>query len=624
MSNRKAARALAALLALSAGFAAAQEPRRGARDLVDLSLEQLADILVTSVSRRAETLSQAPAAIYVISREDIRRSGATSLPEALRLAPNLQVARIDSSQYAITARGFNSSLANKLLVLIDGRAVYTPLFSGTFWEVQDVLLEDVERIEVISGPGATLWGANAVNGVINVITRPAAQTQGTFASGGLGSEERQAAVRRGGELENGHYRVYAKAVHRKATALAGGASIGDEADHAQVGFRADWQRAADGFTVQGDLYGGDIDREERDLSGLNLLGRWTRELRGGESLRVQAYYEHTRRHHLGMFKEDLDTVDLELQHAPRPAGDHRLLWGVGLRHHRDRVENSPSLAFLPADRDLNQAYLFVQDEVALRENLNLTVGAKAERNSYTGTEFLPNLRLALQLSPRHLVWTSLARAVRAPSRIDREFFVPGAPPFTIAGGPDFRSEVAKVAEIGYRAQPMRSLSFSVTGFHHAYERLRTLSPAPGGAVVANDLEGTTSGVEAWATYRGADWWRVDAGFVHLDQSLRLREGAVDLQPPAAIGADPDGWWKLRAAFDLAAGWELDVMARYYGELESREVPSYSAVDARLAWRAARDLEVSLLLQNLFDRGHVEWGPGAEFGRAAFLKLRFAR
>ena len=615
-----------ASLCLCSAAAGAQGTALAARDLADLSLEQLANVVVSSVSRRDEPLARAPASIYIITGDDIRRSGATSLPDALRLAPNLQVARVDSSQYAITARGFNSTTANKLLVLIDGRTVYTPLFSGTFWDAQDVLLEDVERIEVISGPGATLWGANAVNGVINVITKSASATQGTLASAGLGNTDRQLAMRHGAALEGGgHYRLYAKALRRDETSLPGGASNRDQADHAQVGFRADWGKATDGFTLQGDLYGGEIDQATnaaRDIDGLNLLGRWARDFGDGGLVRIQGYFDHTHREHPGTFKEDLDTYDLEVQHGLRAYGRHRLLWGIGLRRHEDRIENSPVLAFLPAQRTLNSAHVFVQDEIGLRPGLDLTLGAKAERNSYTGTEFLPSARLAWQPTATQLLWTALSRAVRAPARLDRELFAPGTPPFTVlAGGPDFRSEVSNVLEVGYRAQAAQNLSFTITAFHHEHQNLRTLSPSPAGPMIANDLEGRTSGIEAWGTWRGADWWRIDAGAVHLDQSLKLRPGATDLQAQPGGVADPESWGKLRAAFDLGASRELDFMLRYYGEIEGRSVPAYAALDARLAWHARRNLEVSLLLQNLLDERHVEWSPGAEFERAAFFKVR---
>ena len=613
-----------ALVSLWAAGAAAQEPTLAARDLADFTLEQLSNVVVTSVSRREETLLRAPASIYVISGADIRRSGAPSLPEALRLAPNLHVARVDASQYAITARGFNSTTANKLLVLIDGRAVYTPLFSGTFWDAQDVMLEDVERIEVISGPGATLWGANAVNGVINVITKAAADTQGALGSVGVGSDDRQAAARYGGEMKDGHYRLYAKALRRDATERSGGVAANDRADRAQFGFRADWGRRRDGFTLQGDLYGGEIEQTPRaaNLEGLNLLARWARDLGDGAALRVQAYFDYTRREQPGVFREELDTYDLEMQHALAPLGRHRLLWGAGVRRHEDQIENSPLLAFLPGERALNDAHLFVQDEIRLREGLELTLGAKAERNSYTGTEFLPSARVSWHATPNQLLWSAASRAVRAPSRLDRELFVPGNPPFTtLAGGPTFRSEISQVFELGYRAQARANASFSVTAFHHEHDHLRTLSPGTPGPMIANGLEGSTTGIEAWGTWRAASWWRVDAGFVSLDHDFRLKPGEVDLQPQQGGASDPKGWGKLRVQFDLSPAHEADVMLRHYGAIDNLSVPSYTALDARLAWHPRRNLEVSLLLQNLLDDDHAEWLPGSEFGRAAFVKVK---
>jgi iron complex outermembrane receptor protein len=626
MNQKQLCAAASAALLVCAWGALGQETKLAARELVDLSLEQLSNIVVHSVSRRDEPLARAPASVYVISGDDIRRSGATSLPEALRLAPNLIVARADANQYAISARGFNNTLANKLLVLIDGRTIYTPLFSGTFWEVQEVMLEDVERIEVISGPGSTLWGANAVNGVINVITRAASATQGALATVTAGTTQRDAGARYGGKVGDGHYRLYAKTVRRDNTSTADATPIRDQGDLTQVGFRTDWGRASDGFTVQGDAYGGEFDQAPaaRETAGANLLGRWTRALGADASLRVQAYYDNTYRHHPGTFKEHLDTFDLELQHAAGRFGRHLLLWGFGLRHYRDRVENFPALAFLPAERRLNRNQLFVQDEIALSKSLDFTLGAKIETNSYTGEEFLPSARLAWRPDERQLVWTAASRAVRAPARIDREFFIPASAPFTVAGGPDFESEVSNVYELGYRAQATRELSFSITGFYHDHEKLRTLRPQPGGAVLANDLEGRTSGFETWGNWRAAEWWRLSAGFTYLDQDLRVREGATDLQAPSGTGNDPGHWWKLRSAFDLSSTLELDVMLRHYDELPDPSVPAYTAVDLRLGWRASRALELSLIGQNLGERRHAEWGvaPGRpEFERALFLRAR---
>src|SRR5438552_11121534 len=400
--------------------AAGAQPMRVA-DIGDLSIEELSNIKITSVSRHAERLSDAPAAIFVITGEDIRRSGATRLSEALRLAPNLEVARTSASSYAISARGFNNTIANKLLVLIDGRTVYTPLFSGVFWDAQDVMLEDVERIEVISGPGATLWGANAVNGVINVITRRAAETQGTLLAAGAGNLERGAAARQGGKLgEDGAFRVYGKVSDRDRTLRADGTSAHDSWDSGQAGFRADWGTAAGAFTLQGDAYRGTIDQASGDIriSGGNVLGRWARQLSGGDRVQVQAYFDNTEREIPGTFTERLNILDVEFQHALRVGSQHSVIWGGGYRRADDHVSNTAAIAFLPADRNLRWGNLFVQDEIALHgDQLRLTLGTKAQSNPYTGTEFLPSARIAWKPDASRLVWSALSRAVRAPARL---------------------------------------------------------------------------------------------------------------------------------------------------------------------------------------------------------------
>lgn len=624
ISRKTLSGALACAFALAASPLAAANDQAKVASLADLTLEQLSNVTVTSVSMRAEPLASAAASIYVISREDIRRSAATSLAEALRLAPNLEVARADANQYAISARGGNAVLANRMLVLIDGRTVYSPLFSGTFWEAQDVMLEDVERIEVISGPGSALWGANAVNGVINVITRRAEDTQGVLASGETGTTQRDAAARYGGEMSGGHYRLYGKTVRRDNTSFANGTPIRDAAEHQQVGFRADWGKASDGFTLQGDAYGGQIDQapQGRDIAGMNLLARWVRAMADGSSLRIQGYLDRTSRLQPGAIVEHLDTHDLDVQHALAPAGRHRLTWGFGLRVYRDRVQNSAAVAFLPPDRDLQRHQVFVQDEIALRHGLDLILGAKIEYNSYTGAEALPSARLAWHPDARRLVWAAYSRAVRAPSRIDREFFTP--PPLGAAGGPGFQSETADVYELGYRAQPLSRLSYSITAYYNRLKSLRTLEPVPGGLVFLNDASGRSYGIETWANWRVSENFRLSAGYNHLHQVLRLQPGVVDFSAVTTARTDPSAWWSLRASLDLSPRHELDVFLRHYESLPGPPVPAYSTLDARLGWRLARDVELSFLVQNLLDRRHPEWGPPAtraEIDRAAFVKLR---
>jgi len=595
-------------------------------DLADLSLEELGSIDVTSVSKKPERLSDAAASIFVITGEDIRRSGATSLPEALRLAPNLQVSRVNASSYAISARGFNSTAGNKLLVLIDGRSVYTPLFSGVFWDVQDVLLEDVERIEVISGPGATLWGANAVNGVINVITRSAKDTQGGFVAPGAGNLEAGGAARYGAQLDSGgHFRVYGKYFDRQNTESADGRDERDGWNKGQMGFRADWNGASDSFTLQGDAYDGKLEQQPQgtaDIAGTNLLARWSRAFADGSSIRVQGYYDQTKRDIPGLFGENLDILDLELQHSIRPLGAHEVVWGAGYRYANDSVQNRV-LAFIPADRNLYWANVFVQDGIALRNNLHLTLGAKVEHNVYTGYEFLPSARIAWKPAPERLIWSAVSRAVRAPSRIDRDLIFPG-----ISGGPDFRSEVSNTFELGYRAQPTSVISYSVTAFHSIHDHIRSVEQAPGGFVIGNGIEGHTSGIEAWGNYQATRAWRLSGGVVLLRQRLELKPDSTSLQGVSGEGNDPKHRWMLRSLYELTERHELDIIVRHVGELPDPVVPAYTAVDARLGWKADRNLELSLTLQNIFDPSHAEFGdavatppalPRSELGRSAYAK-----
>ena len=370
-----------------------------AESLKTLSIEQLLNVEVTSVSRRPEPLARAPSAIQVITQQDIRRSGASSLPEALRLATNLEVAQVDSRQWAISARGLNSTTANKLLVLIDGRTVYTPLFSGVFWDVQDVPLEDIDRIEVISGPGATLWGANAVNGVINVITKNAKDTQGLLLSGGGGTELRGfGTAQYGGTLGSAvHYRVYGSGLTRQPTVLPTGLDAADDWHFGQGGFRLDWDPSqVSHVSFQGDLYDGRISQPSAPdiaVSGENLVGRWSRTLSANADLRAQLYYDRTHRDIPGTFGEDLDTYDVDLQHHARLGASHDVVWGLGYRLINDRVANSSALAFLPAHVTRQWFTGFAQDEIALASDLHLTLGTKIEHNDYTGVEIQPSGRV---------------------------------------------------------------------------------------------------------------------------------------------------------------------------------------------------------------------------------------
>ena len=596
-------------------------------ELTEMSLEELMNIEVTSVSKKAERLSDAAAAVYVITREDIRRSGYTSIPEILRLAPNLEVARVDSSQYAITARGFNSTTANKLLVLIDGRTVYTPLFSGVFWDVQDTLIEDIERIEIISGPGGTLWGSNAVNGVINIITRQSQDTKGALVNLGEGTEERGAGVRYGAKLgEDATLRIYGKGFYRDNTVRGDGTGVQDAWKKGQVGFRTDWGRGSDAFTLQGDGYTGTIAQvgDNVSISGANLLARWNRALQDGSALKVQAYFDRTRRIVPGTFGELLDTYDIDAQHRFQWGTRNEIVWGGGYRLMHDAVTNSAVLAFLPNVRVLSLANGFLQDSIALRERLNMTLGVKLESNSYTGLEVQPNARLAWKFRDDALLWSAVSRVVRTPSRLDRDFFVP-ATGSQFAGGPDFKSEKLIAYEIGYRAQPAPQTSLSISTFYNVYDDLRSIEPGPGGALpflFTNKMEGYTYGVETWGSYRVLDWWRLSAGYNYLKEKLGFKADSRDSNI-AAAGNDPAHQFSARSAMNLPHNLEFDAALRVIGALPSPNVSSYVTLDTRLGWTVSKGVELSLIGFNLLDHDHPEFGAAptrSELARAFYARI----
>lgn len=383
-------------------------------------------------------------------------------------------------------------------------------------------------------------------------------------------------------------------------------------------------------TLQGDVYRSRIDQpvQEREIRGANLLGRWTKQLDDDQTLRVQAYYDHTERDQQGAIREVLGTYDIEMQHGFRPAAKHNVLWGGGFRYQPDRVENlTPALAFHPASRILRVGNVFAQNDISLREDLILTLGLKIEYNDFTEFEYLPNVRMAWKQNPSRLVWGAWSRAVRAPSRVDREFYSPASPPhFIIAGGPDFGSEHANVFELGYRDQITPSLTVSLTGFHHEYGDLRSVEPSPVGPVFDNGIDGHVSGVETWAGYRTGQAFRLSGGFVYQDKELGVKPGFVGLGGTAQLGNDPDHWWMLRSSLTVLRDVELDAIVRYVGSLPQPHVPSYTALDARLGWTLDAQAEISIRGQNLLDDHHAEWGvPAArpELERAVYgeVKLR---
>lgn len=598
------------------------------QDLARLSLEELAMVEVTSVSRRPEALADAAAAIFVISAEDIRRSGATSLPEVLRLAPNLNVQQVNAADYAISARGFNGyETSNKLLVLVDGRSIYSTLHSGVFWDAHGPMLQNIERIEVVSGPGGALYGSNAMNGVINIITRSTAETRGTLISVGAGDDDAVYALRHGGDLGGaGAWRAYLTGHVRGESRALTGQKANDDAEGTRAGARADWALGENRLTLLGDVFDNqvsvneDLLGTETHVRGGSVLGRWTRPLGGGE-LQVQAYFDHFERDEPGSLEES-DTWDLSVQHAMN-FGRRRLVLGAGHRVIDSRFTTAPGGAFLsPPERTLTLTNLFVQDQVTLREGLTLTLGAKFEDNSFSGQEFLPNVRLAWQRPGGDLLWGAVSRASRTPNRIERDLILPG---FLEPG--DFRSETLTAWELGYRANPTPRMSFSINAFYNVYDDLRTVSITPATIfplMFSNHGEATTWGVETWGSYDISPAWRLSAGISTLTKDFDAST-PDDISGLVSIGDDPDYQMLLRSQHDLTDAVELDVRLRAVDDLAA--VDSYVEADVRLGWRLTDQLELSLTGRNLIEDRHVETGDPVRaraFGRSVFgaLQVRF--
>lgn len=603
--------------------------------LKKLPFEELFKIEITTVSRRPERLVDAASAIQVITPEEIRRSGATSLPEALRLATNLQVAQVDSRQWAISARGFNSTTANKLLVLIDGRTVYTPLFSGVFWDVQNVMLEDIERIEVISGPGATLWGSNAVNGVINVITKSARDTQGALLSAGGGSLLRGFGNARYGDKigKDIYFRVYGMGFDRDNTDLQSGRDGVNTWHLGQGGFRADWLPASGAnVKVQGNFYGGEIAQPapgDVTVDGQNLLGRWTQPLSGTSEVSLQLYWDRTQRRIPRAIAEVLNTYDVEFQHRFLLDERHRFIWGADYRFLHDDVNNSKAIAFLPGRRDLHLASGFLQDDITLlNDQLILTLGSKFEYNTYSGFEVQPSARLAWMPIANHTLWTAISRAVRTPSRIDTEVFAPATPPFALrGGGARFESETVIAYELGYRTELTERLGFSLSTFFNDYDDIRSVEPiagAPGQTIILNGLRAKSYGVELSLAWQATPWWRLRGGYTFFKKRIFFGD-SQDVNRGRSEGNDPHHQFLIQSMINLPANVEFDSVLRYVDNLNQVGplVPNYVALDLRLGWRPTPNWEFALVGQNLLEKRHPEFGAPAtrqEIPRSVYGKV----
>ena len=600
--------------------------------LADLSLQELADLPVTSVSKRPESLADAAASIFVITNDDIRRSGARTLPEALRLAPNLEVGQATANNWAISARGSNETYADKLLILVDGRIIYNPIFSGTFWDVQNVMLEDVDRIEVISGPGGTLWGTNAVNGVINIITKRAGDTEGALVSAGGGRPGADADARWGGSAgESGSYRVYALTSDDYPSSTEAGVPVHDGLRTTQAGFRADWTGAVQQFNLQGDAYSTDEDSGLSlgggHMTGFNLMSHWDDNFSDGSAVSALAYYDHASRYVPGSYGDRLDIVDAELQHVLPEWRAQRITWGLSYRYAWDAWHNLPgpaAIVFYPASTKQAWSSVFGQDEIHLAPAWRLIAGARLERGPYTGYEFLPNLRLAWQPEANLLTWLAASRAVRDPARLDTNWYAPANPPYLLAPDGSFTSESVNVYELGFRSD-MHDWSWSAAAYHNDYMHVRTttlVSAAPVQVTLGNGMTLTENGFEAWATYKPRDNWRVQLGYNALHQDFALAPNALPNSIPSE-GDDAPEWWSLRSSYDFAGGFELDITVRHSGSLPNAYIPAYTTGDVRLGWASGQHWDFSLLAQNLFGPAHTEYnpqGPTSQFGRGLYARL----
>ena len=574
-------------------------------ELRELSIEQLANIEVRSASKQAEPLQRAATSLYVITEEDILRSPATSLPEVLRLAPNLQVQRLDGRQYAVSARGFNGyETSNKLLVLMDGRSIYTPLHAGVFWELHSPLLEDLRQIEVISGPGGTLYGPNAVNGVVSIVSKDARDTIGGLVRGTMGANERTLGARYGVALgANGALRVSANAFDRENLPPVGATDPNDRFKGWQAGFRADFGGGATHVTLQGDVFDNSLALGAGDGNkGHNILARLTHDLGEGDAIQVQAYYDDFERQ-FTLVTDALKTFDVEAQYNGR-RGRHELVVGAGLRTTRDRfVNNLNQFVLDPVSRRLWVWNAFVQDRFALSTTFDIIAGLKVERSSLSGVELLPNLRFAWHPNERNLVWAAVARAVRTPSRIDRQLV---ALPL-LAQNPQFESEKLIAIEGGYRGQFGASTSLSLSAFYNLYDDIRTTeftgNPLP--IQLRNSLKGHTYGIEAWANQQLTPWWRMSVGVATVAKNFRLKDGAVDLANRASLGMDPDVQLVARSQLDFTPRLSLDLFARAMDDLGTTGRGGYVEADARLAWRATDAIELFVAGTSLLHDTHVE-------------------
>jgi len=661
----------AAQLWPASALAGSPSANPGGSSLKDLSLEQLGDVEVSTASKTPEQVWKTAAAIFVITQDDIRRSGARSIPEALRLAPGVEVARLNSDEWSIGIRGFGSRNSRSVLVLIDGRTVYTSLFAGTYWEVQDTLLQDVERIEVIRGPGATIWGPNAVNGVINIITKSSQDTHGELVSVGGGSIEQGFFDTRygGGNGHNFDYRGYVKGFNRGPQFHPDRGNY-DRWRGIQAGFRSDWEMdPKNTFTFQGDLYR--VGFGERvtatsytapykqtldgtaPLSGGNVLAKW-KQTGAKEDLQLQAYYDRAARHEVN-FGDVRDTFDIDFLQRLRLLKRQEISWGLGARAIKIHdIEVFSGLTFQPSRRTDYLFSAFLQDDIDLvRDRLVLSLGSKFFRTNFTGLELEPSARLRWNVTPTQTLWTAFTHALRTPSDAEHDFFLSGfitvdpssGLPFFARFNPNrnFKPEQLNGYEIGYRRLLGPKFYFDLSAFYNHYSDLFSLditgspfienSPAPTHILLpaefGNGLVGTTKGIEFAPEVKPIDFWRLRLAYSFLQMRIKEAPNSQDIGTAASVeGTSPRHQVSLTSSFEILKSFDLDLSYRYVSSLTAQQIPSYSTGDARFAWQVGQQFELAVVGRNLMQPHHPEFardpGPNSEIKRSVYGQITWMK
>jgi iron complex outermembrane receptor protein len=627
------------------------------RDLAAKSIEELMNIEVTSASKKEQKLSQVAAAIFVITQEEIRRSGALNIPDLLRMVPGLDVAQINASTWAISARGFNLQFANKLLVLIDGRAVYTPLFGGVYWDTVDVPLDDIERIEVIRGPGGTVWGANAVNGVINIITKNAEETQGGLVTGGGGVQAQGfGTVQYGGKInEDNKYRIFTKYASNDHFPDLNGQDGNDSWHLLHGGFRMDSALSSkDSLMTQGDIYTGsegaiithsvffppdniDVNALAR-VSGGNVLTRWSHIFSSRFDTTLQFYFDRYDRDGPDL-DESRDTFDVDFQNHIRLGVRQDLIWGAGYRHTADETIGTIDHAFIPANNASQLFNAFVQDQITLEsDRVTLYVGSKFQNDYFAGFDVQPSIRLAWTPNNHRTFWAAVSRAIRTPTRRDVGLdavlaALPGPAEVVLLGNPNMKPEDVIAYEIGYREQPNNRVSLDFTAFFNVYHSLESLEPSPSffdstsvppllvlPTLLDNRLYGTTQGVEASVSWHITHAWTLSPGYSFLKMNLHTDATSLDSTSVANTeGSNPDHQGQLLSHVELSRGISWDANAYFVGPLPIESVPSYTRLDTQVRWKLGERIELNLVGQNLLKDHHAEFNNVLQSINSSLIK-----